>query len=164
LTDPRKQRFSAYLRRLADALKLSDWRVEIDDRPPDSGRATAEVECVYGRRYAVVRLSERFLEQSPGEQRNSLVHELIHCHLNPAAAMALDEMGDGGAGHFRRMLEYAVDGLADAIAPHMPLPTEDPPACERTSPKSAAPTAPTKARASRPARGKRPRPKPGNSA
>jgi hypothetical protein len=120
LTDPRKQRFSAYLRRLADALKLSDWRVEIDDRPPDSGRATAEVECVYGRRYAVVRLSERFLEQPPDEQRNSLVHELIHCHLNPAAAMALDEMGDGGAGHFRRMLEYAVDGLADAIAPHMP--------------------------------------------
>lgn len=126
MTDPRKQRFAAYLRRLADHLHLSDWGVRIDDAGPRDPDDHCTITPIYGRKLAAVRLSEEFLDEPPDSQRQSLTHELIHCHLQPAWEIARHHLPDESLAGFRLMLEYAVDGLADAIAPHMPLMEDEP--------------------------------------
>jgi len=126
MTDPRKQRFAPYLRRLADLLALKDWRVEIDDDGPDAPAAVASICWTYGRKLATVYLSAAFLDHDPEEQRHTLAHELIHCQLGPAWDIAVEGLDSGQASAFCRMAEYAIDGLADAIAPLLPLPDAEP--------------------------------------
>lgn len=125
MTDPRRQRFAPYLRRLADLLALKDWHVEISDEEADDG-AAATVRWAFGRKQATVWLGAGFLDDSPEEQRHTLAHELIHLHFGPPYDIAVEGLPDGSASAFRRMAEYAVDGMADAIAPLLPLPDEEP--------------------------------------
>lgn len=121
MTDPRRQRFAPYLRRLADLLGLKDWHVRIADEAADAC-ADASIEWTYGRKRARVWLGEHFLDDTPEGQRHTLAHELIHCHFGPAWDIAVEGLADAAASPFRRLAEYAVDGLADAIAPLLPLP------------------------------------------
>ena len=116
--------FAPYFRRLADLLALKDWRIDVLDEPPSSADSHANVHCVYGRKWARVRLSEGFLRDTGGEQRHTACHELIHCHYAMADGIAEDGLDAKQQDAFRRALEYATDGLADAIAPLMPLPSD----------------------------------------
>ena len=75
---------------------------------------------VEGRKYANLRLGECFLVDAAEEQRHTIVHELLHCHLGPMTRMI--EAHDGMPPAAMLALEYCVDGLADAIAPLLPLP------------------------------------------
>lgn len=124
MTDPRRQVFAAYLRALADALRLRDWTIRLSDEPAGPGDS-ADVACPYGRKLATVRLGESFLDDAPEEQRHTLTHELIHCHLMPAWEVACEGLEPAAVAVFRRLAEYGVDGLADAVAPLMPLPGRD---------------------------------------
>lgn len=121
MTDPRRQRFAPYLRHLADMMGLRDWRVEIEDDDPGEDHL-ASVCCVYGQRQAIVRLGDRFLDKPPDRQRWCLVHELNHCHLEPAWQIAEDGMPESTRPAFRRIAEYANDAIAEAWAVHLPMP------------------------------------------
>lgn len=121
MIDPRRQRFAPYLRRLADLLALKDWRAEIIGRPA-ADHAIATVDLIYGRKLMQLRLSEDFLAASPEDQRHTVAHELIHCHLEAAWEIAADSLPEEARPGFVRMMEYGIDGLADAIAPLLPLP------------------------------------------
>lgn len=122
MIDPRKQRFYRYLRGLADALALKDWTLDIVSPDPTNTEADASISLVYGRKLATVKLSEDFLDVGPAGQRHTLVHELIHCHFDAAWGIAVDALSADAASAFRRMAEHAIDGLADGIAPLLPLP------------------------------------------
>lgn len=119
---------TAYIRETADAVGLRDWEVRLSDERAAEGKA-ASVQAVFGRKFARVLIGKDFRGESPEDQRDTIVHELIHLHLEPAADMVYrdlekvlgrpaDAVFTNG---FERQLEYGIDGLAAALAPHMPL-------------------------------------------
>lgn len=111
----------SYLRVLADCLALRDWSFALLEEPaPDS--FAAQIQPLRGRKHAEIRLSAYFSAFPPETQRHCLVHELLHCHLAPCGFVAQDSLEPSIASAFVVSLEYGVDGLADAIAPLMPLP------------------------------------------
>ena len=121
--DPRKEAFVPYVRQLAESMALKDWNIRLD--PCDLARdgAEASIWLANTQRLAIVYLSEHFLGCKPEEQRKTLVHELIHCHvemMRMTMNKLVTEEKDRDIILFQ--VEYAVDSLADAFAPHMPLP------------------------------------------
>jgi hypothetical protein len=122
-----------YVRDLADRMRLRDWHITVTTDPPDKENAAAQVVCTYGRKIAELRLSKEWAGYTPTEQRHYMTHELVHCHLDVPWAMVIDDMKGviGNQAHevlvwpFARAMEYAVDGLAEVIAPSMPLPEQE---------------------------------------
>ncbi len=116
----RRQRWAPYVRQLADILHLRDWRLDIDDGQPSDSEAVAACNPVAGRKVATIYLSELFLTSDPADQRHTLTHELLHCHLGPMTRML--DIREARTPEWTLAMEYGVDGLADAIAPLLPLP------------------------------------------
>lgn len=124
MRDERRQAFSPYVRDIADRLRLRDWTIRVMDDEPEDKDAAASCQCIYGRKLANIRLAGSFLDDEPAEQRHTVVHELLHCHLDDAYWFAYGQLpGDGGTREaFVRFFEKGIDGLADAISPLLPLP------------------------------------------
>lgn len=121
MTDADRDRWTGYLRDLADRMGLRDWRVHVLEQVTDEEH-DAQVFCVRGRKIANLRLSPRFGELAPERQRLTLVHELVHCHF---AAMDELVMGRWDGHEYDAYLipfEYGVDAIAHVLAPHLPLP------------------------------------------
>jgi len=116
-----------YVRLLAYRMGLGDWRITLDKMLPTGtpslkftspmGRSEPESNCPASSRTC------------PKGQRQTLVHELVHCHLErvrlsslnwtgplgkKATQMAVDEVHDH--------IEFAVDAIATAWAETLPLP------------------------------------------
>lgn len=123
-----------YVRTLADLLHLKDWRIVVDNEPPPTEPpALAAVKVTPGRKYAIVRFASDWYESAPEELRHTVTHELIHCHIagmDQAVEGAADVFGLPAynlfANGFNMALEHATDGLADAVAGFLPLPTIPP--------------------------------------
>src|ERR1043166_6218667 len=109
MTDPRRQRFLPYVRQLADLMGLKDWDIRIADEGPEDPNHRAEMDCRYGRKLAWIHLADVMLEEEPQEQRQCLVHELIHPHFDGADKLARRMLSDDGFAGFRLSLEYGVD-------------------------------------------------------
>lgn len=116
-----------YCRDVADRIELRDWHIDLSHEPAgDPAWATSE--CIFGRRRVVLRFCEEFRSLTPDDQRNVVVHELVHCHLAALQSQLERDLerhlGLGADRVFfdsaRRNLEYAVDGLASALAKHLP--------------------------------------------
>lgn len=116
--------FQPYARALADLVGLKDWRVEIVDEPPDSDDAFAFVECLYGQKYALIRLSDNCLKASEEDQRHAIVHELCHAHHTAVDQVVAAMVGDRQYELYRLQVEYSVDAVAVALAALLPLPSE----------------------------------------
>src|SRR5688572_8706081 len=122
--------WQAYVNEVAALLCLKDWTVELTDDHPNDTEGLAEIEPVDGRKYAVLRLCAHWHDRTPEKQRHSIVHELVHLHHVAATDIIRVDMPrhlsqqayDILWGAFLRQVEYLVDGLADALAPFMPLP------------------------------------------
>ncbi len=113
--------FYPYVRVLADRLSLRDWTILVKDEAPDDGTALAAAYLPYGRKRVQIYLSEDFLKADEAAQRQTVVHELLHCHFDVLERMVVDTPDMKKAA--RLCLELAVDSLADAIAPLLPLPS-----------------------------------------
>lgn len=119
---------STYVRSCADALGLRDWLVVVERTPCDD-ESLAQAYLVYGRKLARIRFCRSFRDCTLEQVRQTVAHELIHCHFAAVDNMAEHDLkahlGDAAAhvffGSFRRQMEYGVDGLADAVAPGLPL-------------------------------------------
>lgn len=136
MLDPRKEVFNPYLRAIADLMGLRDWTVGIDHDPPDSDHV-ASIDCRYGRKFAWVKLSEAFLDSEPDRQRQTIVHELTHCHFEPMRRLLLGLVEDNIWNAIDLPFEYGVDGVAEVMAARLPLPAEvksDAPVAARESP------------------------------
>lgn len=128
MTDERLDYWIAYIVHLRDLLKLSEWRVFLSNALPDGPDAHAQIECTYGRRSATIRVCHDWEQSTPEDQRNAITHELLHCYFTPIQSVmnrAGEVFGDQAsivsAYHLEQM-EYAIDGIATAIAPLLPLP------------------------------------------
>lgn len=101
-------------------MRLSDWTLQFDEQHSSDG-TLASINCCRGRKYATIRLCYDFDQKCGEEQRHTIVHELVHCHL----AQLWHHVDPDDEDEAVTLLgEYAVDGLADAIAPLILTPSE----------------------------------------
>lgn len=117
-----------YVRTIANVVELRDWTITVSREPAPKG-CSGHVEITYGRKLATISLDSSFRGRSREDQRQTVVHELVHLHLESAANMVQNDLEqwlgkqadqifyDG----FKRQMEYGVDALADALAKHLPL-------------------------------------------
>jgi hypothetical protein len=120
-----RERFAHYARTLADRMHLRDWAVSVSEDLPNDPGDLATVGCCEGRHHATIHLSVAFLESSPGEQRQAICHELLHCHFAAATKIAERQLGSLREGAFGLMMEYGIDAVAESWAAHLPLPEND---------------------------------------
>lgn len=126
MTDPRRQRFAPYIRRLADLMRLKDWDLAVSDENAGADNE-ADISTIFGQKRARIRLSDEFLDKEPARQRETLVHELVHCHIDFTYQSAVDHIPESSKRMWQREAEMSVDTLALVIAPFMPLPDEEAP-------------------------------------
>ena len=119
-----------YLEALAGTLELKHWNVNVDlDTVPED--CFAQIETIWAQTNAILQLTDGFLELDPEVQRATLVHELLHLHLNPVGELSDETLRDAMskplvAMHGRVLwhaLEQRVDLLSQVIAPSLPLPS-----------------------------------------
>jgi len=101
-------------------MALKDWRLFVEEDLP-SNDAFASVDPRSGRKIGRLHFSEDFLNhEDPKEQRQTIVHELVHC-LQAPFIRALTAKGWEDPATTLAM-EYTTDAIADAWAPFLPLP------------------------------------------
>jgi hypothetical protein len=116
-----------YVRQIADLLKLKDWRfVLLRTETPDNPANGMEVASLFGRHVAYLRFCTDFRELRPEVQRHAIVHELIHCHVNPVCHVVTFDLKNAGLlsdptyqfinQNLTRADEYCVDDLAEAFS------------------------------------------------
>jgi hypothetical protein len=122
-----RRELQEYVRGIADRLELKDWKFQL--ATANLKNQCAKHHYVYGRKVARIVFHKTIRKEDPEELRQTLCHELIHTHLVGVWDMIIRDIGGSLESEtydimiegFRRQMEYAVDALADAIAPHMPL-------------------------------------------
>jgi hypothetical protein len=121
MNDPRKQAFLPYVRSVADSMRLRDWDLSIKEDPP-SANCVASIWAATFSKDARICLAESFLDQSPEEQRSTIVHELIHLHFSRMNDTCVRELDPPSLRAFGQDFENGVEELAKSIAPFYPLP------------------------------------------
>jgi hypothetical protein len=120
-----------YVVKIGGLLWLSDWTITVSDEPPTEPDTQAVILPTEGRKHAILRVQRDFrYALSLKEQRQSITHELLHLHHVPASdVIRLDLLTaltqgtyDVVFAAFKRMMEYAADGIADAVNGYFPLP------------------------------------------
>lgn len=120
----RRESWTPYICEIAGLMGLSHWTMSVSHRPPEEGNI-ASVGMTRGRYYATIYLSDRFLDDdSPGEQRDTVVHELIHCQLAAVDRLAQDNIPSRLLGTFDNLVEYAIDLMAKSWSQLLPLPAD----------------------------------------
>lgn len=109
-----------YCRDLATRMGLGDWQVWFRLGEPADG-ALASVRLPYGRRVLEITVGGAFLNEDPEGQRDTLVHEILHGHFEPALALASEFLEAAPLRAFTRELEYGLDGVGHAWARSLPL-------------------------------------------
>lgn len=117
-----------YMRAIADEMELRDWTVTVGDGYCGDD-LEAEAHCVNGQRHVAITFGEHFRGREPEDQRETVVHELIHAHLDVCWKMVQTDLAEAlgkpvyyvFCDSYRRAMEYSVDALAKTIARHMPL-------------------------------------------
>ncbi len=119
-----------YIRHLANLLGLRDWTITFQAEPVVEDKQ-GQVQCIYGRKQAMIKLAWDASHQDPEKVRHTVVHELLHCHLDPISRVVENvetNLGEALYGvvrcSHRDAIEWAVDGIADAVAPLLPLPVK----------------------------------------
>ena len=117
-----------YVAKLQKIMRLADWTIEVDWSEPCEDISYATNDPMEDQKYAVIRVSDKFLDLSPHMQTQTLVHELTHCHLNPMTDLAeytvKSVTSKATFNVFEIALsqscEFATDALADVLAPLVP--------------------------------------------
>ncbi len=125
-----RKEMGEYIRHLADLCGLRDWTITLAAQPTDAGN-NGQVACTYGRKQATIQLAHDWPDKDPEEVRHTVTHELLHCHLDPVSRVLENvetNLGEAVYGvvrcAHRDAIEWAVDGIADAVAPLLPLPVK----------------------------------------
>jgi hypothetical protein len=120
-----------YLRHLADLLGLRDWHITLS-RAHSAHDVFAAVRVDRQKDEATVHLNDTWHGFTPEQQRQTLVHELLHCHtgrLHRVMTRLADVVDDPSMAYVKRAHdeeeEIVVQRLARIIAPYLPLPAEE---------------------------------------
>lgn len=129
-----KQRkaLQGYVDEMRPLLGLAEWEVSVSDQPTVEEAHVATIYPVWGTRQANVRFSKTFFTHAPSFQRETVIHELLHCVFaqtqHQVEFILPQHASDEHVGALFHAMwdqahEYAIDGLAVAIAPRFPLPS-----------------------------------------
>ena len=124
-----KQYWMDYIRWVANNLMLRDWTFIITDEPPSNPDAQATICITFGRKIAGIYLHWNWHNFEPEQQRQTIVHELLHCHFD-VIQQSVDRATEMHQKDWMRILqdfhlreiEWTVDAMADIIAPFLALP------------------------------------------
>lgn len=119
-----------YIRELADTMGLRDWTVGIAHDPPDADlECNAQVHIPTGRKMAMISFPPTWMDRDPGEFRQTVVHELLHCHFAPLGWTVEHTSPVLGMASYtlhynahQNAEEVAIDSIALAWAETLPLP------------------------------------------
>lgn len=125
------ERMRSYVATLQPLLRLQHWEIAVTDGQPSAG-ALAD-NCCYMRQHKNdVRFSDRFFRKSPAEQRETVVHELLHIVVegwyrsNLAAFEGLSATSQEWAKErHEHETEMCIDSLSKIVAPYLPLPPRE---------------------------------------
>lgn len=135
-TDNRRRAVESYIAMLQRIMHLQDWRIVIDWKTKVDGEEAYATNTPFGnQRRCTIAFSDEFLSLSQEDQGQTLVHELVHCHLfqvHHQAEDGFDEVGSRAASKvfsvmMESTVECATDAIADVIASLVPpfvMPTE----------------------------------------
>ena len=130
-----RKELGRYVRWIADEMGLRDWTLRIDIAQPEAPNGADGMEwgasCapIPGRKAATITFAPWQRNVDLEQLRETVVHELTHCHffglwdtvrrdiLHPLGQTTYDVFVAG----LERHMEYGVDAMAEALAPHMPL-------------------------------------------
>lgn len=131
ILDGDRQALGEYVRDVADMMGLRDWTVGIASDPPDDSDANAKVDVPFGRRCAMIAFAPIWAERDPEGLRQTVVHELLHCHLWTLDQRHCDlhsvlKESTYAIHHLahHEALEIAIDSIAQAWAQTLPLPVK----------------------------------------
>lgn len=130
MTETQWKTLGDYVRDMADVLGLRDWWLFLDHTPSDDD-CVASVKVIYGRRNATIRVSTTFMDERLDAQRNSIIHELLHCHTSQIVNCVDHDLHNSGAlgtqaldllmNTMLRTTELAVDAISMSIADRYPM-------------------------------------------
>lgn len=124
--------YREWCRVIANTLGLTDWSFTIDYDPSLPEDVYARVKPAHARQAATVMVGDEFLASSPEEQRVTIVHEFLHCHLAASDEVVTGALPDLlGTPTFQAFqtaydlsIERAIESIAVAFARLLPLPPE----------------------------------------
>lgn len=127
MNDVQYTHLNAYVREIADLLRLRDLSVTLDHNPPGSD-CRGMSQGIYGQPELRVWLDLALLLE-PDQLRETVVHELLHAHFNPMRDLFLHvydgEPSEDVPGVFYRAFkerwEFCLETMARIIAPSLPL-------------------------------------------
>jgi hypothetical protein len=128
VTPKQSRSLARYISDIAREYGLSGWTI-VGHEGTDSEDHAAEVTCLFGRKVAHLNLSADFASFTPEEQRQTVLHELTHIHLDQMNSlmhsvlpevMGLPAYSAFFAG-YNQAMEHATDAIAVAIADKFPL-------------------------------------------
>lgn len=123
--DEQKQHLTGLIAKWRQKLRLQHWDITVEwDEEPRTGDCILEVSPYTDIHEAIVRIGSFFDDIDPPMQESAVVHELIHCHAQPAwdvVEQVLEELGSQARAHMtevlRQRFEVMVDALAKALSP-----------------------------------------------
>lgn len=120
----------AYCTLVRDRMRLQAWDLEVSAESPDEDEVLLTISPNPARHFGRIRVGS-FFEQDRREQRQTVVHELVHL-IQADLWASLDSGPVSGALYrvgltwvsetVRRELEVQADAVARLIAPTMPMP------------------------------------------
>lgn len=130
LSAARRRALAAYICAVRDAMRLHAWDITVLDEPAKEPNSIIEVAPHGARHHGTMRLGS-FFDENRSEQRQSIVHELVHL----IQADLFEFFQDGAAHQVLRPaalewiaerafaeMEIHADATARLLAPHVPLP------------------------------------------
>lgn len=126
----RKLYVETYLKNLQKILRLQDWKIAVDWKKfVDDDDAFATNTPLGHTKRSVIHLSNMFLGLNNEDQAQTLIHELLHCHLfalDNLASDTVEALGSKSTGKvfevaLEATLECTTDTLADVLLPFVPI-------------------------------------------
>ena len=124
-----KKQVQAYARKMAKRLDMSDTevRVFVLDYSSDQDRRVAQVTCNRVHDDVMVELFSSFSTSSPEQQRETIIHELLHWHVDKLHRVAKtlaqchpDHVPKDLLDQLDSVREGVITRMAKIIGPHMP--------------------------------------------
>lgn len=114
-----------YVNYVQTKLKLMDWEITVNFSEKSESGAVATMIPFENQKKAVLQFGDSFLQQTDSEVRQTIVHELMHCHLfalqHTTEATIESLSGNKALAAFapalNSLIESVTDVLADAFTP-----------------------------------------------
>lgn len=127
-----REAVTRYIGMLQEELRLRDWDITVDFDHMAAGDAYAEITPHENQKRAEIRFGLDFMTLDAAGVRQTLTHELLHCHLFNTLHVAenIFEASMGGKAAaiaglaMNAEIERATDAIADAISASLPLPPQ----------------------------------------